>query len=342
MLARSSWGLWAALVLFTAACGSGGDDTTASGAGAGSTGAGASSTGAGAGSSTGSTSSGTGAGGPGGAGACSVFPADNWWNTPIAGLDVDPLSDDYVASIGAGSPFHPDFGTAYGIPFQDVDGSVAKSPVIFGDEADDESDVGPYPIPANPIIEEGGDHHLLMVHTDECVLYELFAAELQGDGWHAYSGAIWDLKKNSTRPAGWTSADAAGLPIYPGLVRYEEAVIAGEIKHALRFTAPDTQHAYVAPASHFASDDTDPSLPPMGVRMRLKKDFDISGYPKVAQVILTALQTYGMFLADNGSSWFVSGAPDPRWNDEDLDSLKQLQGSDFEAVVTGPLTTRDP
>ncbi len=268
--------------------------------------------------------------------ACSVFPADNWWNQDISGSAVDPLSSTYVATIGAATSLHPDFGTQYGIPSVKVGAAVAKSTVIF--DYASESDPGPYPIPANPPIENGSDAHILMFHTGECRLYELFAAAKSGAQWYAGSGAIWDLTKNSTRPKGWTSADAAGLPIYPGLVRYEE-VTAGVINHALRFTAPKTQHGYVAPASHHASSSYDSTRPPMGVRFRLKASFNIGGYPKSMQVILTALKKYGMFLADNGSAWYVSGSPSPSWDDAAINTLKQVHGGDFEAITTGAITT---
>ncbi|MFO0755774.1 MAG: hypothetical protein U0359_04755 [Byssovorax sp.] len=308
-----------------ATSGTGGTPSTTSGSG--------SSTGAGAGGS----STGAGAGGsmPG---HCPIFPADNAWNTDISAAPVDDLSDVYVATIGGDAPLHPDFGDTFGIPFVNVDGSLAKSPVTF-DDSPEESDPGPYPIPQDPPIEQDGDAHLLMIHTGECKLYELYATHHESDGWHAGSGAIWDLSSNQGRPAGWTSADAAGLPIFPGLARWEEAN-AGAIKHALRFTVPETQRAYVAPASHFASDITDASYPPMGLRMRLKKSFDQSGYPPITQPILTALKTYGMILADNGSPWFISGAPSAQWVNEELDALKQLKGSDFEAIKTGPLVTK--
>ena len=311
-----------------------------------STSAGSSSTGTGAGgtetsssSSAGSSSSsGTGGagGGAGGGVSCPVFPADNWWNTDISGAAVDPKSATYVATIGAATSLHPDFGTQYGIPSVKVGASVAKSTVTF--DYASESDVGPYPIPPNPPIENGSDAHILMFHTGECKLYELYAASKTGTQWHAGSGAIWDLTKNSTRPKGWTSADAAGLPIYPGLVRYEE-VTAGIIKHALRFTVPNTQHGYVAPASHYASSSFDASRPPMGVRFRLKASFNISGYSAPMKVILTALKTYGMFLADNGGAWYVTGTPNPSWDDNAINTLKQVHGSDFEAITMGPITT---
>ncbi len=267
---------------------------------------------------------------------CSVFPADNWWNTDISSAAVDPKSATYVATIGAGTSLHPDFGTQYGIPFVKVDASVSRSTVVF--DYAEESDPGPYPIPVNAPIENGSDAHILMLHTGECKLYELFYASQSGSQWYAGAGAIWDLKTNSTRPKGWTSADAAGLPIYPGLVRQEE-VAAGVINHALRFTVPNTQHGYVAPASHYASSSYDTSRPPMGARFRLKASYNISGYPASMQVVLTALKKYGMILADNGSAWYVSGSPSPSWDDEAINTLKQVHGSDFEAIAMGPITT---
>jgi hypothetical protein len=210
-------------------------------------------------------------------------------------------------------------------------------------EYDDESDPGPYPIPQDPPIEGGplstGDRHVLVIDRDAWMLYEVFAAYPDGAGWACGSGAIFDLSSNALRPAGWTSADAAGLPIFPGLVRYDEAVEQGEIRHALRFTARLTRRAYVSPARHFASSSAAPELPPMGMRVRLKASVDISSYPETAQVVLRALRTYGMFLADNGSDWFVSGTPDPRWDDDALNELKRIRGRDFEVVQMGPLTT---
>lgn len=269
-------------------------------------------------------------------GGCPVFPANNWWNTDISSAPVDARSSTYVASIGAGTAFHPDFGTQYGIPSVNVTSQVSKTKVTF--DYASESDPGPYPIPANPPIENGSDAHILMFHTNECKLYELFASSKSGSQWRAGSGAIWDLTRNSTRPKYWTSADAAGLPIYPGLVRYEE-VASGVINHALRFTVPRTQHGFVAPASHYASSSYDTSRPPMGARFRLKASVNISGYSKQMQVILTALKKYGMFLADNGGSWYLSGSPSPSWNDGAINTLKQIRGSDFEVVATGPITT---
>ncbi len=279
------------------------------------------------------------------------FPASDAWNTPIDKAPVDPNSDALIASIGRDKPLHPDFGTTYngtpsGIPYVVASGNTPRVPVTF--EYKDESDPGPYPVPASAQIEGGpnskGDRHILVLDRDNWKLYELFSAypqTLNGKtGWKAGSGAIFDLKTNAPRPAGWTSADAAGLPIFPGLVRYDEAVIQKEIRHALRFTIVRSRHAYVPPARHFASSKTDPNLPPMGMRVRLRADVDISRFPVCCQVILKCLQTYGMIVADNGSDWFISGAPDSRWNDDELGALKRIKGSDFEVVKMGPLTIR--
>ena len=263
----------------------------------------------------------------------SVFPPDNPWNTDISAAPIDPHSAEIIAAIGAQKPLHPDFGTRYGIPYNVVDSSTPKVPVVFAYA--DESDQGPYPIPAKPLIEDGGDRHLLVIDASAWVLYELWDTTWQDGKWHAGSGAIWDLKVNATRPAGWTSADAAGLPIFPGLVRYDEVHLAKAINHAIRFTVPATRQAYVAPASHWASKSNDPNLPPMGARFRLKADFDISRFPEDDQVILTALKRYGMILADNGGTWFLSGAPDSRWDDDMLHALTKVKGSDFEVVPLG-------
>ncbi|WP_457636709.1 hypothetical protein [Oceanithermus sp.] len=203
-------------------------------------------------------------------------------------------------------------------------------------EYDDESDPGPYPIPANPLIEGGSDHHLLILQTDGCVLYELFDAEKTPAGWRAGSGAVFYLNDYRLRPDGWTSADAAGLAILPGLVRYEE-VAAGEIRHAIRFTAPHTRQDYVWPARHYASDSDDLNLPPMGMRLRLRADYDTSGFPPQTRVILEAMKKYGIVLADNGSAWYLSGVPDERWDNDDLHSLSRLVGADFEAVDTSEM-----
>ncbi len=279
-------------------------------------------------------------------GGCSVFPADNIWNTPIDTMPLDANSAAYVSTIGADEPLHPDFGTFWegspiGIPFIVVPSSQSLVPVTFV-ESGDESDPGPYPIPLDAPIEGGsgsdGDRHVLAIRQGECKLYELYYAFPTGGGWEADSGAVYTLTVNGPlRPSGWTSADAAGLPILPGLVRYDEVMVEGEIRHAVRFTAPDTRRAYIWPARHYASDLTGSQYPPMGQRFRLKASFDISGYSPQIQVILRALKKYGMILADNGSAWYVSGEHDPRWDDDLLGELKQLRGSDFEAVDVSSL-----
>ena len=254
-------------------------------------------------------------------------------------------SDRVVASIGLDDHMHADFGSGLwdggpiGIPITVVRGTQAKKHVSF--DYADESDKGPYPIPANVAIEGGrasdGDRHALIVDRDRCKLYELFALyPAAGGGWKAGSGAIWDLRSNKLRPAGWTSADAAGLPILPGLARYEE-VARGRIAHALRFTASETRRAYVWPARHFASDATDPALPPMGLRVRLKASYAIAGFPPQARVVLRALKEYGMILADNGSNWYVSGAPHPKWSNDQLHALHRVPGSAFEVVEASSL-----
>jgi len=275
------------------------------------------------------------------------FPADNPWNQDISKLPVHARSDRYVASIGKDKPLHPDFGTVFegapnGIPYVVVGRKQPRVPVTF--EYADESDEGPYPIPPDAPIEGGpdgkGDRHILVVDVEEKRLYELFHAFPDGKGgFRAGSGAIFDLTSNALRPKGWTSADAAGLPIFPGLVRHDEATSKEGIRHALRFTVARTQRGYIAPARHFASRATDPDLPPMGLRFRLKAGFDTSRFPPVARAILEALKRHGMLVADNGSDWYLSGAPDPRWNDAHLATLKRVKGSDFEAVETGPVET---
>ena len=278
---------------------------------------------------------------------CPVFPADNIWNRAVDGLPRDGRSDDYVASIGRTATLHPDFGSGsfdggpIGIPFVVVAGSQARVPILFTAYGD-ESDPGPYPVPPDAPIEGGpradGDRHVLAVDRGACVLYELFRAFPNRDGsWSADSGARFDLRSHALRPAGWTSADAAGLPILPGLVRFDE-VAAGEIRHALRFTAPRTRRDYVWPARHVASSRTEAGLPPMGQRFRLRASFDLSGFSRETQVVLRALQRYGMMLADNGSAWFLSGAPNPGWNDDALvTEMRRVQGSDFEAVDVSSL-----
>jgi hypothetical protein len=271
-------------------------------------------------------------------GSCPVFPSDNVWNEDVSNLPVDPNSAAYlsrIASLGGNQHLHADFGGdgAYGIPYVTVPGTQPLVPVTFTAYGD-ESDPGPYPIPLGAPIEGGSDRHVLAVDRDHCKLYELYDATRSGDHWDAGSGAMFDLRSDALRPDGWTSADAAGLPIFPGLVRYDE-VSSGQIDHALRFTVSQTQRAFIHPATHFASSSTDPTLPPMGLRLRLKASFDLSGYHGEALVVLTALKRYGMIVADNGSNWYISGAADPRWNDDDLDQLKTVPGSAFEVVDTG-------
>jgi hypothetical protein len=267
---------------------------------------------------------------------CAVFPPDNIWNAPIDMLPQDTRSVAYIASIGGSQPLHPDFGSnAFGgIPYTEVPPGTKPVRISFG--YDDDSDHGDYPIPPDAPIEGGpqsrGDRHVLLVDPHRCMLYEIFSAEPQPDGsWQTGSGVRWPLASNRLRPDGLGSADAAGLPIFPGLVRYDE-VAGGEIRHALRFTIPRTQAAYVWPARHKASHITDANVAPMGERFRLRADFDISGFSKTNQIILTALKRYGMFLADNGGSMFLSGAPDKRWDDEDLHRLTRVKAEDFEAV----------
>ena len=265
-----------------------------------------------------------------GARSCPIFPANNPWNERVDRLPVAPDSAAMIQAIGLDAPVHPDFGSfsGYGIPYTVVGHSTAKVHVSF--DYADESDRGPYPLPAHPHIEAGGDRHVLLVDRDSCKLYELYDASRTGTSWHAGSGAIWNLRSNHLRPNGWTSADAAGLPILPGLVRYDE-VAAGVIAHALRFTASKTSNSHIWPARHDAG-DSDPSLPPMGLRVRLKASVDISHFGKQARVVLQALKTYGMILADNGSPWYISGASNPHFNDDDLHALGKITGADFEVV----------
>ncbi len=269
---------------------------------------------------------------------CPVFPADNVWNVPIDKLPLDHRSQVYVNTIGPELHLHPNFGSDpnNGIPITIIDHTVKHVRVTF--EYRDDSDLGNYPIPPDALIEGGpaakadDDRHVIVIDKDRCMLMELYAAQLQSDNsWKAGSGIKMDLTGNALREADKTSADAAGLPILPGLIRYDE-VAAGEIRHALRFTIPKSQRAYVWPARHFASHITDTKYPPLGVRFRLRADFDISPYSKTNQIILTALKRYGMILADNGSPWFVIGTPDPRWSDMDLHELHNVKGKDFEAV----------
>lgn len=277
------------------------------------------------------------------------FPADNPWNRDVSADAVDPNSSALISTCGSSATLHPDFGTTYlggpiGMPYIVVRSTQTKVPVSF--QYNTESDPGPYPIPHDAPIEGGssstGDRHVLIVDSDNWKLYELYDAHPVNGGasWTAGSGAIFDLNSNSLRPAGWTSADAAGLPILPGLVRYDEVVEQKAIDHALRFTCPTSRRGYVSPARHFASSRTDVNQPPMGMRVRLKSTVDISSFPANVQVILRALKKYGMFMADNGSSFFVSGTHDTRWNDDELNTMKRLHGSDFEVVKMGTVVTQ--
>jgi hypothetical protein len=281
-----------------------------------------------------------------GAKNCPVFPRTSQWNARVDRLRAHPRSSELVRSVGADANMHADFGSGrwegapIGIPYVTVARGAPRVPVRF--DYADESDRGRYPIPRGVPVEGGrasdGDRHVIVVDRARCRLYELFASypEAGGSRWRAGSGAIWNLRSNRLRPRGWTSADAAGLPILPGLARYDE-VRRGAIDHALRFTAPRTRSAYVYPARHFASSLTDPALPAMGQRFRLKRGFDVSRFPRQARVVLRALKRYGMILADNGSPWYVSGAPNRGWDNDDLHSLRNVPGSAFEAVDTSAL-----
>jgi hypothetical protein len=272
---------------------------------------------------------------------CPLFPANSPWHTRVDSLPVASDSQAIIQAIGPDDPLEPGFGSGtrpapLGIPYTVVSGKQKKVPVQFQYA----SDKGPYPIPRNVAIQGGpagtGDRHAIIVDRDHCILYELWKLFPEAGGWRAGSGAIWNLRSNHLRPDGMTSADAAGLPILPALVRYDE-VARGVIAHALRFTAPQTRATHVYPARHDASDSTDPNLPPMGIRLRLRADFDVSRFPPEARTILIALKQYGMLLADNGLPWYISGVPDQRWNNADLETLRQVKGSDFEVVDTSSL-----
>jgi hypothetical protein len=279
-----------------------------------------------------------------------VFPQNDLWNQDVSNAPIDPNSDAIIASIGANKPLHADFGTTWqgqpnGIPYVVVAGNQPKVPVTYTDYGD-ESDAGPFPIPPDAPIEGGpnndGDSHVLVVDRDHWIVYELWHAKPVDGGrrWQAGSGAVFDLSKDTIRPAQWTSADAAGLPIFPGLVRYDEVVGRGEIDHALRFTVQKSRRAYLPPARHWAAHSDDPNLPPMGMRVRLRADYDISKFGPSAQVILRALKKYGMIVADNGGDWFVSGAPDPRWDDDELHLMGKIRGRDFQVIKMEGLVTR--
>ena len=275
---------------------------------------------------------------------CPIFPANNAWNQRVDKLPVATDSAQLIASIGLDAPVHADFGSGkwdggpIGIPFDVVSKQTHRSHVSF--EYADESNRVPYPIPRRVHIEGGphatGDRHALLVDKSSCRLYELYDLRHTSRGWTAGSGAMWSLRSNHLRPAGWTSADAAGLPIFAGLARWDEAK-RGVIDHALRFTASETRRAYVYPARHYASSSNDPSLPPMGLRVRLKASVNIASFPPQARVVLRALQRYGMILADNGSPWYISGAPNPHWSNDQLHTLGRLTGADFEVVDTSSL-----
>lgn len=282
-------------------------------------------------------------------GGCRIFPDDHIWNRRVDRLPVHPQSDAWIATVGRERTLRADFGSGLfqgapiGIPFVTVAGDQARVPIRF--EYADESDAGPYPIPPDVSIEGGpgstGDRHVIVLDRSRCRLYEVYSSYRNEDGsWRAGSGAIFDLNAYGLRPKGWTSADAAGLAILPGLVRYDE-VAAGEIRHALRFTVAETHRAYLWPARHFASRLTEAKYPPMGARFRLRADFEMSRFSAETQVILRALQRYGMILADNGSSWYVSGAPDERWRNDRLRELLTVKGSDLEAVDASPLPLDD-
>ena len=275
---------------------------------------------------------------------CKIFPDSNVWNRRVDGLPIHPRSRAIIRSIGRSEGLHPDFGSGrydggpIGIPITVVGDGQRKWRVRF--QYADESDRGPYPIPKDVKIEGGrqsdGDRHALLLHKDECRLYELYALRRRDGRWRAGSGAIWDLDSNELRPKGWTSADAAGLPILPGLARWDE-VKRGEIDHALRFTVSRTRAKFIYPARHYASDSDDPNLPPMGLRLRLKKSFPVGGFPRQARIVLVALKRYGMIVADNGSDWFISGAPNSHWDNDALRTLGRVKGSDFVVVDTSEL-----
>ena len=281
-----------------------------------------------------------------GAPKCRLFPANNHWNLRVDRLPTLPNSDAMVRGIGADDTLHPDFGSGLyegapiGIPYTTVSKSQRRVSVSF--DYADESDKGPYPLPRNAPIEGGassdGDRHVIVVDRDRCKLYELYDAHPRNGGasWTAGSGAIFNLKSNKVRPAGWTSSDAAGLAVLPGLARYED-VKRGKIDHALRFTVSDTRQAYIYPARHFASNNLDPNVPAMGQRLRLKASFDTSGYPRQARIVLNALKRYGMIVADNGSDWYISGSPSKGWDNDQLNELKRVEGSNFEVVDTSQL-----
>ncbi len=340
--------LWSAFALLCACGSSGGNGAE----GAGSGGASAGSSG-----STGTLHSGPTAGAGGGSATpagegpqiagCPVFPADNAWNLDVSGLPLRANSDAIIDAIGRTRRVHPDFGTEWegapiGIPFVTVSGSQPRVPITFTAYGD-ESDPGPYPVPLDAPVEGGsesdGDRHVLVVDTSACTLYELYRAFPGAGGWSADSGAVFELSSNDQHPLGWTSADAAGLPILPGLVRYDEVVTEGALRHAVRFTVSRSRRAIVAPARHHAGSTDASDAPPMGLRLRMKQSYDCSGFSAPAQVICAGLKRYGLIVADNGSDWYLSGVPDPRWDDDAIGDLKVVTGDAFEVVDTGPIET---
>lgn len=296
-------------------------------------------------------------------GGCQVLPIANIWNTPVASLPVAANSAAVIDHIGATDTMHPDFGTVWngapiGIPYVVVPNGQAMLAIDFAslDGWPGESDPGPYPIPPNPPIEGGddplnrGDRHILVVRQGACVLYELYHSWKEGDwngdftcvvpgatpGWCGLSGAVYDLASNDLRPDGWTSADAAGLPIFPGLVRYDE-VESGEIRHALRFTVDISRTSWVWPARHESGSSSNVNAPPMGLRLRMKAGYDLPGATPRVRTILAALKKYGMMVADNGTDWYLNGVPDPRWDDDELSIINDIPGSAFEVVEVASL-----
>jgi IPT/TIG domain len=273
-------------------------------------------------------------------GSCPILPADNIWNTPVDKLPASPNTASYINSMGSTLPLRPDFGSGmyngapFGMPFVKVKSTQTKYPATFVYQ--EESDPGPYAVPLDVSLEGGADQHAIALDMDNCILYEIFAAIPQTNSWYGGGGAIFDLKSNALRPYGWTSADAAGLPIMPGLLRYDE-IVAGEVRHALRVSALYTQRAFVWPARHWASYYDDPQHPPLGTRLRLRAGFDVSRYPREIQIIMNGLKKYGMMIADNGASWFFGGEPDPRWDNDMLRLLLDVKGSDFEVVDVSSL-----
>jgi hypothetical protein len=275
-----------------------------------------------------------------------IFPADNAWNTAVDSADqLDAAATAmYLPNMAMSTGLHHDWSAIangdYGIPYVVVPADQPKVPITITEYPGD-SDPGPYPIPLDAPIEKGGDAHVIAVDPSNGFLYELFAGKPANGGWSAGLAAKWDLKSNAGRPMGLGSADAAGLPIFPGLARADEVVVGKEIKHALRFTMNNIQKAYVAPANHLVGSKSDPNLPPMGLRVRLKASVDITGYGPQSRVVLTALKKYGLILADIGADWFITGAPDARWDDDDLQKLSGIKGADFEVVRhTGPIVTQ--